>query len=40
MATPSFIQEITNDGTLEWLYSVYPKTIVDNIVNARSDTAL
>ena len=40
MATPSFKQKITDDGTLEWLYSVYPKTIVDNIVNARSDTAL
>ena len=40
MASASFIQEITADGTLEWLYSVYPKTVVDNIVNARSDTAL
>ena len=40
MATPSFIQEITDDGTLDWLYSVYPKAIVDDIVGTRSDTAL
>tara|TARA_R100001530_G_scaffold5629_1_gene6931 strand:+ start:23 stop:862 length:840 start_codon:yes stop_codon:yes gene_type:complete len=40
MATPSFIQKITDDGTLDWLYSVYPKAIVDDIVGTRSDTAL
>ena len=40
MATPSFKQKITDDGTLEWLYSVYPKAIVDDIVGTRSDTAL
>ena len=40
MATPSFKQKITDDGTLEWLYSVYPKAVVDDIVGTRSDTAL
>ena len=40
MATPSFKQKITDDGTLDWLYSVYPKAIVDDIVGTRSDTAL
>ena len=40
MASAQFMREITDDGTLEWLYSVYPKTVVDNIVNDRSDTAL
>jgi hypothetical protein len=40
MATPSFKQKITDDGTLEWLYSVYSKAVVDDIVGARSDTAL
>ena len=40
MATPSFKQKITDDGILDWLYSVYPKAIVDDIVGTRSDTAL
>ena len=40
MATPSFKQKLTDDGTLDWLYSVYPKAIVDDIVGTRSDTAL
>ena len=40
MASASFIQEITADGTLEWLYSIYGEATVTPIVNARSDTAL
>jgi hypothetical protein len=40
MATAGKIRELTDDGTLEWLYSIYGEATVTPIVNTRSDTAL
>ena len=40
MASAKYQQELTADGTLEWLYSIYGEATVTPIVNTRSDTAL